>query len=74
MEVPSAAGTAAAADDGGNNNRMVSFKPSPVTLWKALKNPVELEGMRAAHLRDGAFALLDWVVALGSAQPPPTKP
>lgn len=28
-------------------------KPSPVTLWKALKNPVELEGMRAAHLRDG---------------------
>lgn len=33
---------------------MVS-KPSPITLWKALKNPVELEGMRAAHLRDGAF-------------------
>lgn len=29
-------------------------KPSPVTLWKAVKNPVELAGMRAAHLRDGA--------------------
>ena len=33
--------------------QMVS-KASPVSLMKALKNPVELEGMRAAHLRDGA--------------------
>lgn len=26
---------------------------SPVSLWKAVKNPVELEGMREAHLEDG---------------------
>ena len=26
---------------------------SPVALWKALKNPVEIEGMREAHLEDG---------------------
>ena len=27
--------------------------PSPVALWKAVKNPVEVEGMREAHLEDG---------------------
>jgi Xaa-Pro aminopeptidase len=27
--------------------------PSPVSLWKAMKNPVEIEGMREAHLEDG---------------------
>jgi Xaa-Pro aminopeptidase len=27
---------------------------SPVTLMKSRKNPVEMEGMRAAHVRDGA--------------------
>eukprot|EP00899_Mesostigma_viride_P027847 jgi/Mesvir1/8247/Mv12523-RA.1 len=37
---------------------------SPVMLAKALKNPVELQGMRACHIRDGAalvryFAWLD---------------
>ena len=26
---------------------------SPVSLWKAVKNPVELDGMREAHLEDG---------------------
>ena len=26
---------------------------SPVALWKAVKNPVEIEGMREAHLEDG---------------------
>ena len=26
---------------------------SPVGLWKAVKNPVEIEGMREAHLEDG---------------------
>ena len=26
---------------------------SPVPLWKAVKNPVELDGMREAHLEDG---------------------
>lgn len=28
--------------------------PTPITLFKAVKNEAELEGMRAAHLRDGA--------------------
>ena len=27
--------------------------PSPVPLWKAVKNPVEIEGMAEAHLEDG---------------------
>ncbi|MBO4427466.1 MAG: aminopeptidase P family protein [Bacteroidales bacterium] len=27
--------------------------PSPVALWKAVKNPVEIEGARKAHLLDG---------------------
>jgi Xaa-Pro aminopeptidase len=30
------------------------LKPDPITLMKAVKNPVELAGARAAHLRDGA--------------------
>lgn len=35
----------------------------PVTLLKACKNPAELEGMRAAHLRDGAVMVrfLHWL-------------
>jgi Xaa-Pro aminopeptidase len=28
--------------------------PDPIALMKAVKNPVEIEGARAAHLRDGA--------------------
>ncbi len=27
--------------------------PSPIPLWKALKNPVEIDGMPDAHLEDG---------------------
>ncbi|MBQ9548923.1 MAG: aminopeptidase P family protein [Bacteroidales bacterium] len=27
--------------------------PSPTALWKAVKNPTEIEGMRRAHLLDG---------------------
>jgi Xaa-Pro aminopeptidase len=30
------------------------LKPDPITLMKAVKNPVELQGARAAHERDGA--------------------
>ncbi len=30
------------------------LKPDPITLMKAVKNPVELAGSRAAHERDGA--------------------
>ena len=29
------------------------FKPSPVALFKAVKNPVEVRGFREAHVRDG---------------------
>jgi Xaa-Pro aminopeptidase len=32
----------------------VSQGPDPVALMKAIKNPVEIAGARAAHLRDGA--------------------
>ena len=36
---------------------------SPVSLWKAVKNPVELEGIREAHLEDGLVMerFLYWV-------------
>jgi len=34
-------------------------KFSPVTLWKALKNEVELEGLRQAHIRE-AVALVNY--------------
>ena len=30
------------------------LKPSPIELFKAVKNTVEAEGMRRAHIRDGA--------------------
>jgi Xaa-Pro aminopeptidase len=32
----------------------VTRGPDPIALMKAVKNPVEIEGMRAAHRRDGA--------------------
>jgi len=37
--------------------------PSPVTLFKALKNEVEVEGMRKAHVRDGVAMVrfLKWL-------------
>ncbi len=37
--------------------------PSPITLLKSVKNPVEIEGMRMAHLLDGAAftSLLHWL-------------
>ncbi len=36
---------------------------SPVPLWKAVKNPVEIDGMREAHLEDGIVMeqFLYWV-------------
>lgn len=34
------------------HHRLVS-KPSPISLSKGIKNESELEGMRAAHVRDG---------------------
>jgi Xaa-Pro aminopeptidase len=35
-------------------NAKVQRKPDPVALPKACKNPVEVEGSRQAHIRDGA--------------------
>lgn len=37
--------------------------PSPITMAKACKHPAELEGMRQAHIRDGAAltAFLAWL-------------
>jgi Xaa-Pro aminopeptidase len=32
----------------------VTRGPDPIALMKAVKNPIEIEGMRAAHRRDGA--------------------
>jgi Xaa-Pro aminopeptidase len=33
---------------------LLVLKPSPVALFKAVKNKTEIEGSKAAHLRDGA--------------------
>lgn len=42
---------------------LVARGPDPCALPKACKNPVELDGMRAAHLRDGAALtrFLAWI-------------
>ena len=41
------------------------LRPDPITLMKAVKNPVELAGARAAHERDGAAMarFLAWFAA-----------
>ena len=52
-----ASGPVAVDEEEGKKKKKASSlvsKASPVTLLKALKNEVELAGMRAAHLRDGA--------------------
>jgi Xaa-Pro aminopeptidase len=43
---------------------MVLEKSGPIALLKALKNDVELEGMRNCHIRDGVAVvnLLTWSV------------
>lgn len=43
----------------GGESKVESIK-SPITAAKAVKNDVELEGMRACHIRDGA-ALIELV-------------
>lgn len=42
-------------------------------MWKALKNEVEIEGMRQAHLRDGAalISFLAWLEAELNKNPAP---
>ncbi|XP_030523904.2 aminopeptidase P1 isoform X2 [Rhodamnia argentea] len=41
----------------------VLLKQSPLALAKALKNPIELDGLRKAHIRDGA-AVVQYLVWL----------
>ncbi|EPS62518.1 hypothetical protein M569_12271 [Genlisea aurea] len=41
----------------------VFLQPSPLALAKALKNPVEIEGLKNAHIRDGA-AVVQYLVWL----------
>lgn len=40
------------------NSHSLVAKPSPVALAKGIKNDRELEGMRAAHVRDGVAMVL----------------
>jgi len=44
------------------------FKASPITLFKAVKNEVELAGFRAAHVRDGC-AMVNFLAWLKNAVP-----
>ncbi|KAG7095505.1 hypothetical protein E1B28_006244 [Marasmius oreades] len=49
---------------------IITTAPSPVTALKAIKNPVELEGFRQSHIRDGValaryFAWLEEALANG---------
>ena len=41
-----------AIDDGDLLPEVLEI-PSPIPAWKAVKNPVEVEGMREAHVEDG---------------------
>ncbi|KAK8663940.1 hypothetical protein V6N13_083745 [Hibiscus sabdariffa] len=43
--------------------KKVLLQPSPLALAKALKNPVELDGLKNAHIRDGA-AVVQYLVWL----------
>ncbi|XP_060675011.1 aminopeptidase P1 isoform X1 [Ziziphus jujuba] len=45
------------------NSDKVLLQQSPLALAKALKNPVELEGLKKAHIRDGA-AVVQYLVWL----------
>lgn len=45
------------------NVEKVLMRPSPLALPKALKNPIELDGLKKAHVRDGA-AVVQYLVWL----------
>lgn len=54
----------------GNTNKIL-FKPDPVVPLKAVKNKIEIQGMRNAHVRDGAAVVrfLAWLDrTLGKAE------
>jgi len=59
-----ACGKVAGATDAPNEARVV-LKPTPISLFKAVKNEKELEGMRAAHVRDSAAlsSFLAWLAS-----------
>lgn len=46
-----------------SDSAVFTAKPGPIALMKALKNPVEIEGFRQAHLRDGVaiVQLFGWM-------------
>jgi len=49
----------------------LTFKPSPIALFKAIKNEAELSGFEAAHIRDGVAMVkfLSWLEgALGKSE------
>jgi Xaa-Pro aminopeptidase len=54
VRIDKASGAQALVDmlEGAGGN--VDHGPDPITLMKAVKNPAEIAGARAAHLRDGA--------------------
>ncbi|CAK7339530.1 unnamed protein product [Dovyalis caffra] len=51
------------------NSEKVLMQQSPLALAKALKNPVELDGLKKAHIRDGA-AVVQYLVWLDKQHPP----
>lgn len=52
-----------AGGKGSPNQGRVVLKPTPVSMFKAVKNEAEMAGMRAAHVRDSAAlsAFLAWL-------------
>lgn len=62
---PAAPAAAVAAAAGSADDSQVLQSMSPIQLMKALKNGTEADGMRAAHVRDGAAltAFFAWLEA-----------
>ena len=56
-------GGGGAAPSGSDSGTSVHMEVSPATLMKAVKNPTELKGFEACHVRDGAAltAYLAWL-------------
>lgn len=51
--------------EGTPNKARVVLKPTPISMFKAVKNEAEMSGMRAAHVRDSAAlsSFLAWLSA-----------
>lgn len=63
VRIDAATGAVALARRIENAGGIADVGPDPISLMKAAKNPVEIAGTRAAHLRDGAAVarFLAWV-------------